>query len=233
MGRQKEQAILWLRYMAYMLDAGLGIEAARKVVERGLKAIPTGEDREKLNLWTAYMNLESNFGTQETLEAVTRRALEVNDRRMVYLKLVDIYKAAMKFGYVEPIYKELCKKHGYSVELWSRYLEYLLEMRQRKQSGKEFILNDLEFTSPKEILGKARQALPETEHVSIVSKYGQLEFKYGQPEAGRAIFEGLVTNLPKRMDLWIIYMDMESKYGKDNELQLRHLFERCLASEQI
>ena len=85
MGRQKEQAILWLRYMAYMLDAGLGIEAARKVVERGLKAIPTGEDREKLNLWTAYMNLESNFGTQETLEAVTRRALEVNDRRMVYL----------------------------------------------------------------------------------------------------------------------------------------------------
>ena len=91
--------------MAYLLDSGLGIEAARKVAERGLKAIPTGEDKEKLNLWTAYMNLESNFGTQETLEAVTRRALEVNDRRLIYLKLADIYKAAMKFGYVEPIYK--------------------------------------------------------------------------------------------------------------------------------
>ena len=73
----------------------------------------------------------------------------------------------------------MCKKYGNSVELWARYLEHLLEMRQRKATGKEFILNDLEFTNPKEVLGKARQALPETEHVSIVSKYGQLEFKYG------------------------------------------------------
>ena len=34
------------------------------------------------------------------------------------------------------------------------------------------------------------------------------------------------------MDLWVIYMDMELKYGQ-NETQARHLFERCLGHEFI
>ena len=40
-----------------------------------------------------------------------------------------------------------------------------------------------------------------------------LEFKYGNPENGRTMFEGIVNNYPKRMDVWSIYMDMEVKYG--------------------
>lgn len=51
------------------------------------------------------MNLESNFGAQEALEAVTKRALEVNDRRKVYLNLIDIYKSSLKFDYIEAIYR--------------------------------------------------------------------------------------------------------------------------------
>ena len=45
-----------------MLDQELGVEAARKVAERAIKAIPMADDQEKLNVWTAYMNLENNFG---------------------------------------------------------------------------------------------------------------------------------------------------------------------------
>ena len=44
----------------------------------------TAED-DKLNLWIAYMNLESKFGTTEQLQAVVKQALDVNDRRKVYL----------------------------------------------------------------------------------------------------------------------------------------------------
>ena len=106
-------------------------------------------------------------------------------------------------------------------------------MNSRKSSGDEFILNDLELTEPKTVLQKARQALPADQHVAIISKYGQLEFKFGSPESGRTIFEGIVSNYAKRMDIWSIYMDMELKYGKGNETQARHLFERCLSNEQI
>ena len=62
-------------------------------------------EKEKLNIWTAYMNLESNFGSQETLEEATRKALEVNDRKKIYLSLIDIYRASMKFKYIEVIYQ--------------------------------------------------------------------------------------------------------------------------------
>jgi rRNA biogenesis protein RRP5 len=41
-----------------------------------------------------------------------------------------------------------------------------------------------------------------------------LEYKHGQPESGRTMFEGIVTNFQKRMDVWSIYMDMEVKYGE-------------------
>ena len=48
------------------------------------------------------------------------------------------------------------------------------------------------------------------------------------------MFEGIVTNYPKRMDVWSIYMDMEIKYGGDNnQTQARHLFERCLDVDEI
>ena len=40
-----------------------------------------------------------------------------------------------------------------------------------------------------------------------------------------------MTNYPKRMDVWSVYMDMETKYGQP--AQARHLFERCLALEEI
>ena len=155
-GKQKEQSYLWIKYMAFMLDSDLGVEAGRKVIERAITAIPMGEDKEKLNIWTTFMNLEANFGSQEALEEVTRRALEVNDRRKIYLTLIDIYKSAMKLNYIEPIYKQLCKKHGGSVDLWCKYLEFLVEMTARKAKGDEFILNDLELSDAKEVLGRAR-----------------------------------------------------------------------------
>jgi rRNA biogenesis protein RRP5 len=69
--------------------------------------------------------------------------------------------------------------------------------------------------------------------VQLISKFGQLEFKHGNPEQGRTMFEGIVTNYPKRMDVWAVYMDMEVKHGKGNLQQARHLFERCLSNEQI
>lgn len=53
--------------MAFMIDK-LGIESARKVAERALKSISISNEEDKLNLWVAYMNLENNFGTQQTLE---------------------------------------------------------------------------------------------------------------------------------------------------------------------
>ena len=91
------------------------------------------------------------------------------------------------------------------------------------------------YTEPKTILQRSLQALPKSNHINIISKFGMLEYKNGNPEHGRTMFEGIVSNYQKRMDIWSIYMDMEVKYGggKINQAQARHLFERCLALPEI
>lgn len=51
----------------------------------------------------------------------------------------------------------------------------------------------------------------------MISKFAQLEFKHGFPERGRTLFEGILSNYPKRVDIWNIYVDMETKVG-DTEI---------------
>jgi len=45
------------------------------------------------------------------------------------------------------------------------------------------------------------------------------------------MFEGIVTNYPRRMDIWAVYMDSEVKHGSPQNA--RHLFERCLSQDEI
>ena len=224
---------LWIQYMAFMVDH-VGIEGARKVADRATQSVGMVNEKEKLNVWTAYMNLESNFGTQESLEEVTRRALEVNDRKKIYSSLIDIYRSSMKFKYIEVIYQQLAKKYSNNIEIWAGYVEFLIEMKQKREEPTfAAVLEDCQFSEPKQVLQKSLQALSKDQHVSMISKFGILEFKHGNPENGRTMFEGIVSNYPKRMDIWSIYMDMEVKYGQDNVTQARHLFERCLSNEHI
>ena len=49
--------------------------------------------------------------------------------------------------------------------------------------------------------------------IKAICKFAQMEFKFGEAERGRTIFEGIVTNYPKRTDLWSIYLDMEERIG--------------------
>jgi rRNA biogenesis protein RRP5 len=87
-------------------------------------------EADKLNLWIAFMNMESQFGTQETLEECVKGALEVNDRQKVYLQLIQIYRASGKLDFVEEIFKKLCKKYHTVVNIWSSYIEFLFEMAE-------------------------------------------------------------------------------------------------------
>lgn len=57
--------------------------------------------------------------------------------------------------------------------------------------------------------------------LEIISKYGQLEYKYGDPEQGRIVFENALSNYPKRSDIWSIYIDMLIKVHKLDEARYR------------
>ena len=54
----------------------------------------------------------------------------------------------------------------------------------------------------------------------IISKFAQFEFKFGDPERGRTMFESLLSSYPKRVDLWSVYIDMMTKTGKVDIVRL-------------
>ena len=61
-----DQSYLWIQYMAFMLE-NLDADAARRVAERAVKQVSMTAEDDKLNLWIAFMNLESKFGSTEQL----------------------------------------------------------------------------------------------------------------------------------------------------------------------
>jgi rRNA biogenesis protein RRP5 len=51
--------------------------------------------------------------------------------------------------------------------------------------------------------------------VGLIIKFAQMEYKYGEAERGRTIFEGIFSNYPKKVDAWSVCIDMELKYNSD------------------
>lgn len=60
--------------------------------------------------------------------------------------------------------------------------------------------------------------------LKTICQFAQLEYKHGDPERGKTLFEGIVDSHPKRWDMWSIYMDMETT--QRNVQGLRNLFDR-------
>lgn len=89
-------SFLWIQYMAFQLQLA-EIDKAREIGKRALKMINIREEQEKLNVWIALMNLESTYGSDESLEALFKDASRHNDSKTVHLKLAAIFDQAEKF----------------------------------------------------------------------------------------------------------------------------------------
>ncbi|KAH6660782.1 hypothetical protein BKA67DRAFT_549143 [Truncatella angustata] len=90
LNRKPNSSELWIQYMAYQMQSS-ELAGARKVAERAVSTINSSEETEKLNAWVAYLNLEVHYGTDDTVDDVFKRALQVNDKQEVYQRLASIY----------------------------------------------------------------------------------------------------------------------------------------------
>jgi rRNA biogenesis protein RRP5 len=81
------------------------------------------------------------------------------------------------------------------------------------------------------LLMRATQSVEESQHRTLTSKFGALEFQSpnGDPERGRTVFEGLLSAWPRRGDLWDMFVDLEKSHG--SEQNARNLYERMSKSK--
>ncbi|KAM9856432.1 protein RRP5 homolog [Aulostomus maculatus] len=204
-------SLLWLQYMAHHLQA-TQIEQARAVAERALKTISFREEQEKLNVWVALLNLENMYGTEESLKKVFERALQFCEPMPVYQQLADIYAKSDKTKEAESLYKLMVKRFRQNKAVWLSYSNFLL------QQGQSDAANAL--------LQRALKSLPSKESVDVIAKFAQLEFRYGDAEKGRTMFDKILTSYPKRTDLWSVYIDLLIKHGSQKDI--RALFDRVI-----
>lgn len=212
-------SLLWIKYISTVLKL-TDLARARALAERALSTISFREEQEKLNIWVAYMNMEHLYGTPGSLKKVFERALVYCDARTVYMQLAKIYLAGGKRDEAEETFRTMTKKYGQSCKVWLAYAEFLYE---RDVGG------------ARKLLAAALRALPKRKHVKATVRFAQLEYRSASCERARTLFEGVLANNPKRIDLWSIYVTMEENLCRrhpestqEHQEYLRGLFERIV-----
>ncbi|XP_077992848.1 protein RRP5 homolog [Glandiceps talaboti] len=206
-----DSSLVWIQYMAFHLHTG-EVEKARVVAERALKTISFRNEQEKLNVWIAYLNLENMYGLDETLAKVFERALQMCDALKVFKALVNIYNKTEKTQQAEKLYNTMVKRFSLHKDAWTSYGMFLMINGKQEASRK--------------LMQRSFKSLDDKDHIDVIVKFAQFEFKYGEAERGRTMFENTLSNYPKRTDIWSIYIDMMIK--QDNKEVIRQLFERVI-----
>lgn len=213
---QPNSSILWLSYMAFQLHLS-EVSKAREIAERALKTINIREETEKMNIWIGLLNLENTYGSDESLGDIFSRACQYSDSQEIHERLISIYIQSGHHSKADDLFQTSIKKHGKSPDLYLNYATFLMTTLAAADRARA-------------LLPRAMQSLPSHTHLALTSKFAQLEFTSpnGDPERGRTLFETLLAQWPKRLDLWNVLLDLEIKQG-DKEV-VRRLFERVTGS---
>jgi len=206
-----DSSYVWIKYVAHLLSLG-EVDGARSVAERALSTIGQREEGERFNVWVAYLNMENLYGEppEEAAMELLTRALQYNNQKRLYLAALGIFQRTERAALCEQVLKAVCRKFSESAKVWLRAYSYHIEC------GKP--------DAAKRALDRGLVALPKRKHIKLLRQVGIMEFKNGDAERGRSIFENVLRNYPKRLDLWSVYLDQEIKLA--DLPRCRSLFER-------
>ncbi|KAK4539952.1 hypothetical protein LTR36_009922 [Oleoguttula mirabilis] len=228
---QPNDSDLWRRYMAFQL--GLSeVQKARDIAERALRTIHIREVEEKANIWVAWINLEVEYGDDESVDEVFKQACQVQDPLEIHQHLASIYINASKYSKADAVFEKMVgnKTFRASPEVWLNYATFLMDKPNQPARARA-------------LLSRSLQSVPSNGHRALTAKFAALEFHspHGDAERGRTIFEGLVTEWPKWSSAWDQWVDLEharlargaetKEEKKEARDKVRALYERMVAQK--
>lgn len=199
-------AEVWTKYSRYFLD-NVETEKARIVCRRALKTINFRQEKEKLKVWLHLIKIEAKYGGKERLQATIAEAARLNDPHLVYSRTAKLLTNCNELDEAERVYQLLLKTNQKSVDMMIEYIEFL--MQHRKDSERARTLYE-----------KSCKDITKNNLLNLQSRFARLEFKCGDVERGKTIFENILNDNPKKTDIWRVYQDMIRKFGTrlvDNE----------------
>jgi len=124
--KNPNSSFFWTNYIALGMESE-GIEKARSLTERALRVINYKNNNDRLNIWNSYLNLEFNFGTQESLVQVFQKALKNNNPKPLYFHLLNLYRQANNHQMLLDLGRNMVKKNKSSKKCWLEYLRILID----------------------------------------------------------------------------------------------------------
>lgn len=164
-----DSSLVWLQYMAYHLQA-TEIDKARAVARRAIKTINFREENERLNVYNAWLNLESRYGTAESLNDVFQEAVKTNDAYKVYMHMLTVHADAGRKGELERLIGTVIGKFKKETQTWIDCGTALLKIGKKEKS--------------RQIMQQALQSLPQSQRkytrIYIASSYFNIIILYVQ-----------------------------------------------------
>jgi len=229
MGNPKS-SFLWIRYAAFHVSVG-AYDEARAVAERALKAIPSSDQDEKMNVWIMYLNLENAHGKPNPRDAVAKlfkRAVSVANPKKLHLALASTHERSGDFDAQAGVLQAATKKFSQSAKVWIAYARCVILAKKQTTStiGAE---SSKDPDAVKKVLDRASQSLPKRKVVKVLVQVALVEIREGSKERGRSVFESVLRNYPRRTDIWSTYVDQEIKmFGESGDPErCRGLLERA------
>lgn len=211
----------WIKSIAYYVDRGL-LEGARSQSQKALAVISFTSQKDKLNIWKSYLNLEFHYGSKGALLDVYRQASSACSLENICEHLLSLFKTDSLFEEGDFYVKDLLKKSKNRFVAWKLALDFHMVWREHKKDDE----NDSEGEKRvKDILRRALQSLPLPKHIEFISHYAKLEYQSKNFDNARINFENLLSNFPRRNDIWSVYIEYEIKHTQEIEY-IRTLFER-------
>lgn len=143
-----DNSLVWLRYMAYHLQA-TEIDKARAIARRAIKTINFREENERLNVWNAWLNLESRYGNSEFLKDVFQEAVRTNDAFKVYTHMLTVHADAGRQAELNKLVGTMIGKFKQDPQTWIECGTALLKVGLKEKS--------------RHIMQRALQSLPASE----------------------------------------------------------------------
>lgn len=203
--KSPDSAQSWIKYSSFFLN-NIETEKARIICRRALKTINFRMEREKLKIWLHLIKIEAKYGGSSKLHEAIEEAAQTNDKLRLYQGAVKILVGCGMLAEAERLHDLMMKLFKKSTDVWIDYIQFCMEHQK-------------DFKKARELFERAKKGMIKSDHVLLTSRYAQFEFKHGEAERGKTIFESLISDNPKRKDLQNVYAAMVRKYGANSPIE--------------
>ncbi|KAM8705693.1 hypothetical protein ACLKA7_010056 [Drosophila subpalustris] len=187
----------WIQYMSFLLS-NTEIDKAREIARRAIKTISFRETKELRNMWTALINLELSYNSSN-FDDVLKEALNHNDPLETYLNLVEVLKSHNLKERLINTLNLIMRKFRTELQVWrvSADAYFWMDMADRVQPT----------------LQRALGVLPKNQHINCIVAFAKLYAQNNDNAMAQTLLDDIVTSYPKRIDIWVLYVDMLIKCG--------------------